>query len=295
MRIEAECIPCLMKRVLFQAGLDGSGAEYESVVAAVKACADNIRRDMHSVEISTAMHFAAYSVLSTDDPYLGLKLKADEVASEFVRRAQEHVDSSDDPLQAALEVVVVGNIMDFGMGKAIDDPQSFREVFDDLLAQGIDCSDISELKALIDGSGHVLYMFDNCGESVLDVILIRMLRDMGLKVTGVVRGAPILNDVTMDDAVREGLTDELDEIVTTGKFYIGVDWNDIPDDLSEALDSADFIMAKGMANYEASSHVGLPIPIVHVLRAKCNVVSSSMGVPLGSNVVRVVMPRGVSE
>lgn len=295
MKIDAECIPCLLKRVLFQAKLDGSGAEFDSCEAALKAFADNISEDVHSVEVSTAVHSAAYSKLSTPDPYKELKVRADEVAMEHLPLAQAHVDASEDKLLAALEAVVIGNIMDFGMGKAIDDPQAFGEVFHDLLAQGIGVNDMDEFRALVSGSRHVLYMFDNCGESVFDVILIRMLRDLGLRVTGVVRGAPILNDVTYEDAVRTRLIDELDDIVTTGKFYIGVDWNDLPDDFAKALDSADFIIAKGMANYEASSHVALPVPIVHILRVKCLTVSHSMDIPVNTNVVRVVPAGGVDQ
>lgn len=288
MKIDAECIPCLLKRVLFQAKLDDSGAEFRSSEAALKAFAEHISEDVHSVEVSTAVHSAAYSQLSTSDPYKDLKIRADEVALEYLPLVQAHVDEAQDKLLAALEAVVIGNIMDFGMGKALDDPQAFGEVFHELLSQGIGVIDMSEFRLLVSNSKHVLYMFDNCGESIFDVILIRMLREYGLKVTGVVRGAPILNDVTYEDAVRTGLVDELDDVVTTGKFYVGVDWNDIPHDFSKALDSADFIIAKGMANYEASSHVPLPVPIVHILRVKCLTVSHSMNIPVNTNVVRVV-------
>ena len=115
---------------------------------------------------------------------------------------------------------------------------------------------------------------------------------MGKRVVGVVRGAPILNDVTMQDAERIGLDREMDRIVTTGKFYIGVDWNDVPDDMAEEISRCGFILAKGMANYEASSDFDLPVPIAHILRTKCVPVARSLGVGTELNVLKIRMPGG---
>ena len=138
----------------------------------------------------------------------------------------------------------------------------------------------------------VVYMFDNCGESQLDKVLIRQLRRMGKRVVGVVRGAPILNDVTEEDALRIGLDREMDRLLTTGKFYVGIDWDDIPAELEDEIRGCGLIIAKGMANYEATSDRRLPVPIVHILRTKCRPVASSLGVPENINVVRVIMPEG---
>ena len=46
-----------------------------------------------------------------------------------------------------------------------------------------------------------------------------------------------------------------------------------------------------MGNYESLSDEPLPVPMAHILRAKCVPVADSIGVPVGTNVVLVREPR----
>ena len=288
MRFTADCAPCLMRRVLFQSRLDGRGLEFDAVKASVDVLSERMRDDIPSVGIATEVHRRAYAAIGSDDPYRDIKVRADEVAEGYVDMLDRAVLGSDDPLRAAITAAVVGNIMDFGAGSAISDPDEFMGVFDGMMAQGLGCDDTDLLRAKLDEVPGVVYMFDNCGESQLDKVQIRQLRRMGKRVAGVVRGAPILNDVTEEDARRIGLDCELDRLLTTGKFYIGIDWDDYPAELEEEICGCGLIIAKGMANYEATSDRRLPVPIVHILRTKCRPVASSLGVPENINVVRLI-------
>lgn len=179
--------------------------------------------------------------------------------------------------------------MDFGNGIALDSPEGFPGMFRDLVAEGIGSDDTPKLKELVEGSDTVLYAFDNCGESVLDKLLIREIRSMGKRVVGVVRGVPILNDVTLEDAERICL--ECDRIVTTGAFAIGFPGRISDRGLDEELGNAGVMIAKGMANYESLSEWDPGVPVAFLLRAKCAPVAESLGVPVGTNVVRI-LPTG---
>ena len=292
MRFTADCAPCLMRRVLFPARLEGGGLEFEAVKAAVDVLSDRMTDGTTSVDIATDVHRRAYQAIGSDDPYRDIKVRADTVAEPYVGMLEAAVERSDDPLRSAIVASVVGNIMDFGGGSAISDPDEFMGVFDRMVAQGLGCDDTDVLRELLEKVPGVVYMFDNCGESQLDKVLIRQLRRMGKRVVGVVRGAPILNDVTEEDALRIGLDREMDRLLTTGKFYVGIDWDDFPAELEEEIRGCGLIIAKGMANYEATSDRRLPVPIVHILRTKCRPVASSLGVPENINVVRAIMPEG---
>lgn len=281
-----------MRRVLFQSRLEGGGLEFEAVKAAVDVLSDRMADGTTSVDIATDVHRRAYQAIGSDDPYRDIKVRADTVAEPYVDMLEAAVERSDDPLRSAIVAAVVGNIMDFGGGSAISDPDEFMGVFDGMVAQGLGCDDTDVLRELLERVPGVVYMFDNCGESQLDKVLIRQLRRMGKRVVGVVRGAPILNDVTEEDALRIGLDREMDRLLTTGKFYVGIDWDDIPAELEKEIRGCGLIIAKGMANYEATSDRRLPVPIVHILRTKCMPVASSLGVPENINVVRVIMPEG---
>ena len=282
-----DCVPCLLKRVVFQARLAGNGSEMSAVEAAVKVYADGLGRATNSAKLSTQVHSAAYVAMGVRDPYAEAKIRSDEAAKVFFGRAEAFIEASDDRFAAAVRVCIVGNIMDFGTGIAIDDPDQFAQVFDSLLAQGIESDDTAVLKEVVERCSTVVYAFDNCGEDVFDVPFIRILRAMGKRVVGVVRGEPILNDVTREDAVRIGLDRELDLLLDTGAFAVGIDLDRIGDDLRRELSGDAMLIAKGMANFEALEGEDLGIPVAHLLRAKCGPVARATGVPVGTNVVRV--------
>lgn len=282
-----DCVPCLMKRVLFQARLLDNGTEMAAVKAGLKTYAAGIDGADNSARLATQVHRAAYDAMGVEDPYLELKIRADRVAAEYVGQAEDLVRSSDDRFSAAVRVSIIGNVMDFGSGIALDDPDDFGKVFSDLLAQGIGSDQTAELRKCVDAADSVIYIFDNCGEDQFDRILIREIGDMGKRVIGVARGAPILNDVTVCDAKRIGLDADLDELMTTNAFAIGIDMDRIGDDLRKEMSGNAVIIAKGMANYESLSDERIPIPVAYLLRAKCIPVADSLGVSVGTNVVRV--------
>ena len=292
MKFTADCGPCLMRRVLFQSRLVGNGLEFDAVKAAAEVLGTRMDPEVDSVKISSEVHWRAYRAIRSEDPYFELKCRADAVAEPYERQLEEMVEASDEPLRTAIMGAVAGNVMDFGSGAAIDDPDLFSEVYDDIVAQGLGLDDVGMFEDLLSEVPGVVYMFDNCGESRLDMVLMRLLRGMGKRVVGVVRGAPILNDVTMEDAKRVGIDRVADRLLSTGKFYVGIDWDDVPQDLQEEIEGCGLIIAKGMANFEATSGRSIPVPVVHILRSKCAPVARALGVPQNINVVKVVMPEG---
>ena len=284
MKLTPDCVPCLMKRVLFQARLLENGCESEAVGAALRAYAKEYAVGRNSAEVATEVHRSAYEVMGAD-PYIKIKLDADRIAEEYLDQVMGYVDSAEDRFSAAVRVAVIGNIMDFGV--SLSSPEEFRAVFKKLLDQGIGSDDTARMKELLTDSKSVLYFFDNCGESQFDKLLIREIQRMGVRVVGVVRGERILNDVTMEDAERIGLDKILDRTVSTGTFAVGAVLSKAKDDLKEELDRADMMIGKGMANYESLSDQDAGMPKVFILRTKCGPVARSLGVPENINVVRV--------
>lgn len=284
MKLTPDCVPCLMKRVLFQARLLENGCESEAVGAALRAYAKEYAVGRNSAEVATEVHRSAYEVMGAD-PYIKIKLDADRIAEEYLDQVMGYVDSAEDRFSAAARVAVIGNIMDFGV--SLSSPEEFRAAFKKLLDQGIGSDDTARMKELLTDSKSVLYFFDNCGESQFDKLLIREIQRMGVRVVGVVRGERILNDVTMEDAERIGLDKILDRTVSTGTFAVGAVLSKAKDDLKEELDRADMMICKGMANYESLSDQDAGMPKVFILRTKCGPVARSLGVPENINVVRV--------
>ncbi|MCL2295542.1 MAG: ARMT1-like domain-containing protein, partial [Methanomassiliicoccaceae archaeon] len=200
MKHAPECIPCLLGRVFFQSKLPGNGREAESVLAALRTCAEVVSEEPNSARMATHVHRSSYAALGVRDPYFDLKVRADETAARYEGRIRAFIDGSDNRFRAAVKVAILGNIMDFGAGMAIDSPEEIDEIFESLLDMDLEVDDTERMKEILRSRSSVVYLFDNCGESVFDIPLIQQIRGMGNRVAGVVRGEPILNDVTLEDA-----------------------------------------------------------------------------------------------
>ncbi|MDI3541223.1 MAG: damage-control phosphatase, subfamily [Candidatus Methanomethylophilaceae archaeon] len=276
MRSDPECVPCLLRRVLFQSRL----VEGEDGRGPIKAALQTIVRDFdvvdNSARMATNVHRAAYSELPLKDPYKELKERSDIVAKKLLPKLEEFVDLSENRLEACVLGAIVGNVMDFGAGISIQDPDELLERFQTLLEQGLNINDVATLEKMLSPGNTVLYLFDNCGESVFDRLLIEEIRSRDCKVVGVVKGEPILTDVTMEDALRAGLHEVLDEIVDTGQFAVGIDLRTASEECLKAFDECDIIISKGMANFEALSDEQLG-PIFFLMKAKCQPVAKEIG------------------
>jgi uncharacterized protein with ATP-grasp and redox domains len=101
-----------------------------------------------------------------------------------------------------------------------------------------------------------------------------------------VRGAPILNDVTMKELKELSIDKKVDRVLTTGSNAIGVCLKEAPSELVEALRDASLIISKGMANYETMSEYDFK-PIAYLMKTKCESVAEAMGLKRNMNVARV--------
>lgn len=285
MEITPECIPCLLGRVLFEAELCAPKRADAAMRDSLKILSENYRPRANSAEVATRVHRRVYEVIGCKDPYARLKERSDEVASSLLPRAKEYIDQSSDPLRAAAVVAIAGNVMDFGI-PGHDAPEQLSAEFEAILEQGLDIDDIDKMRQRLGPGKKVIYLLDNCGEGVLDRLLIEAIKRTGTKVVGVAKGEPVLTDVTIPDAKRAGLDEAFDEIISTGMFAVGIDTRRMSDKLGEELNSADLIVAKGMANFESLSGTDFR-PIIYLMRAKCRPVARAIGARKGDNVAKL--------
>jgi hypothetical protein len=125
-----------------------------------------------------------------------------------------------------------------------------------------------------------LYLADNAGEIVFDGLLIAQLpRD---RVTLAVRGAPILNDATLEDARAAGLG-EMALLVDNGSDAPGTLLDECGPVFREAYRQADLVIAKGQGNFESLSGEGGTI--FFLFSVKCPVIADHSGHPQGTQVL----------
>ncbi|HET6493932.1 MAG TPA: ARMT1-like domain-containing protein [Thermoleophilia bacterium] len=137
---------------------------------------------------------------------------------------------------------------------------------------------MKEFRKAIAGARSILFLADNCGEIVLDRLLIeQMPRD---RLTIAVRGAAVLNDATLDDARVAGL-DTLAPVIDNGSDAPATLLADCARDFRRIFREAEVIIAKGQGDYESLSDVDGHF--FFLFKVKCPVVARHAGLPLNAH------------
>ena len=186
--------------------------------------------------------------------------------------------SFEDPLAAAVAYARTGNYIDFGALNEVD-TEEFLALFNDSALSEKDMETYRDFRRDCEGAESFLLIADNCGEIVLDKLLLEILHEEfpQMKFTVLVRGREVLNDVTYEDAVYAGLEDIAD-IIGNGEAIAGTIYETLPPEAKHAVDTADVILSKGQANYESLSRQGRHI--YYSLLCKCDLFTSRFNVPL---------------
>lgn len=287
MKIRAECVPCLLGRVLYETNLVNPEFGIEVMAEACGILARRISKESVSSEVATEVHAAAYRRVGPD-PYKELKRSANEAVKEMVPAIVERAEKELDRFKFLTLCAIAANTLDFGIKGGLRDVEHLRTEFWKIVGSGFGIDHTEEIKALIPG-GRLLYFTDNCGEIVLDRLLIEEIRKLKPKYIGVVvKGVPVLSDATLEDALELKLDEVVDEILTTKGFAVGVNVRDLGERLEERINSSTLVIAKGMANFEALSETRIS-PIAYLLRAKCKPVAESIGAKIEENVAKLVV------
>lgn len=288
MKLTDECVPCLLKRVAYEVSL----CSPEKVADALRECEEVVTEmrsdEISSVEFATEIHRRAYSVLGEKDPYSELKRRSNEVALRLLPEAESFVKKADDRPRAAMITSIIGNLLDFGISGSLSDPELLRKEFQNMVNDPLGWDDSAEIEELLGSVDELFFLADNCGEIVLDKLLLEEIRTIGPRIVLVVKGRPILTDVTREDIEGLGLEGIVDEIAETEGFAIGLDlWSGENDRLVRRLKSSELIISKGMANFEALSEHSWNT-IAYLMRVKCNPVASALQVERDTNVIKLI-------
>ncbi|HOI62631.1 MAG TPA: ARMT1-like domain-containing protein [Mesotoga sp.] len=275
MKIDPRCIPCNMSalvRILSQNGVKRE----EQLVAAGLFLKDMAEMDLEAetpIEIGRNVGKALKAVMGEIDAFREVKKAADDLLIEVYNELKEKLRALEDPLIGALKLSVAGNIIDFAPGHRIDIDSTMRQA----LAAPFAIDDLEELSERIKGAKSMLIVGDNCGEVVLDKLL--------MEIAGVpetyfaVRSKPALNDVTMKEALEVGL-DSVATLIDSGADAPGMQEDRMSDEFEDIYTGADVVISKGQGNLEGLSSAKREI--FFLLMAKCEVIGSFLNVPKGS-------------
>ena len=179
---------------------------------------------------------------------------------------RQKVEAAEDPVFAGLQFSILGNYLDFA---ALQGQVSFEKL-DQMLDSAFDlqldrdvyqqfCEELKRGKKL-------LYLTDNAGEIGFDRIFAEEIAKKypHLEILFCVRGDVILNDATRADAAAVGIPFP---VIDNGNRVPGTQIDLLGQEALEALNAADVILAKGMANCETM--FGCGYNVYYAFLVKC--------------------------
>jgi len=289
MKLTTACVPCLLKRVSYEVDLCRKERTMHALAACAEIVAGRASDRISSAEFASEIHRCAYGIIGKKDPYIELKKKSNMAALSLIGQGRRFVSSSKHPLRAAMKLSIVGNLLDFGISGSLESPKQLKAEFSRMLRQDLGWDDSEKIERLLSRSREVVYLADNCGEIVFDGVLIEEIKKSGARVILVVKGEPILTDVTRKDLRGLGIEKNVDQIMETEGIAVGLNLWDagVNIELKRTMRSADLIISKGMANFEAISEHEWKA-VAYLMRTKCEPVSNALRVKKDANIVKLV-------
>lgn len=246
MKVNLDCFPCFLKQTLIAARLGTKDEAMQALilkdVLAVVGATDMSKPPAYA---TTFLHRRIRELLGKD-PFKDIKSEYNRVALGLYPEFREMVGQSVNPLFTASSLAVAGNIIDFGLFTSVD----IISTVDKALNNPMNVDHFDAFRNAVNAASEIMYLLDNSGEIVFDRLLIEVLVSMGKKVTAVVKGRPVLNDSTMDDAVETGLTG-ICEVIDNGSDCIGTIAELTSSEFNMEFDRAELVISKGQGNFES--------------------------------------------
>lgn len=269
MKCNPHCAACLLKKQ--QQFLAGLHAPQEKKQAYLHAVTEMINR--YSSEESSPRLLARIAVLQKEyldyiEDMSAEKRLFNDILLQKEALFQNEIDSADDPLAAALRLSRAGNYIDLSAVENVTDEKLFallREAKDSVL----DEKTLHAFRQDLLHAKKLTFCTDNCGEVVLDKLLIKTIQKLypDLQITVMVRGENVINDATMEDAEQINLTG-IAPVIGNGTAIPGTDPDALSGKAKEAFESADLIISKGQGNFESLSGCGYNI--YYLFLCKCD-------------------------
>lgn len=270
MRISQSCAECLYKR-------QKNKTDNTEYLAEIKSLLDNRKETDTSPYMVYLFNKVHVRYFGKGADYSVIKKQYNDLVLAMEDSLRHEINSAEEPLAKAMMMSRAGNYIDFGAMNSVDRDE-FLSLFSNTEMREDDRKTYESFLRECTDAKTFLLICDNCGEIVLDKLMLEQLklRFPHLTIRAMVRGDNVLNDATAEDAKYVGLDAEA-EIISNGEAVAGTIYEMLPDEAKNILDHSDVILAKGQGNYESLSGQGRHI--FYEFLCKCELFTSRFNVP----------------
>lgn len=276
MVINEECKKCQIKRNINKYPIDateGKITEYQYEVKEIVKNSDGLS----TPQVAEKMDNLRQELFGNVMDYTEIKQHYNQLMLDHFPYMKNKVDTSENHLKTAIQYAMVGNYIDFGALENVNEDE-LKAQLDEAININIDSKLLDVFKNDLVNAKRLVYFTDNCGEIVTDKLLISTLRDINLNlhITVIVRGKPVLNDATLEDAKYIHMEDVAQKVLGNGTGLLGNVVGAISKESMDEVENADLLISKGQGNYEGLSGCGLNI--YYLFLCKCEMFMRRFGV-----------------
>lgn len=287
MRTFFDCIPCFVNQTISTVRrVTDDEKIHDKVLRKVLYLLSEMNLGVSPPVMAQQIHRTIREITGNGDPFAQEKKMHNQFTMSLIPEIRERDQNNPDVFAQMLRLSIAGNIIDLGVKDKIK-RSLVLESIDRSMDIPIDMKAVDELRDALMETSDILYLGDNAGEIVFDRLFIEQMPYQ--KVTYVVRGAPIINDVTIKDAQEVNMY-EIVDVIDNGSDAPGTILEDCSQEFQERFESADLVISKGQGNYETLSEVDKRI--FFLLQVKCPVIARNIRCEIGSFVVKTKFDSG---
>lgn len=284
MKAVPHCYPCALRRALTTASrvTDDGWLQQKVIDEGMRALAD-AEPDQTPAELVSFLLDSVHRTLGVSDPWESERSRWLEEMLSVREALEKSLDGSQQPLRRALLLSARANVFD----NEILSTQAIREDLTLLglrgggdADSGFAFDDFDRFQADLAGAGSLLILHDSAPELPFDRVLLEriLVERPGLKITSIVRRAPLLLDAVAADARVAGIEELVDGVVPL-ELPGNVGSGEGMRNLVSLVEASDLVIAKGQGHYETMVEAG--ISCYSLMRVKCPVMASAQGCRIG--------------
>ena len=276
--MDAACLQCSLRRNIETVQSLGSAEETMDFARELMRMYLEGPRDVPSTWFTPKIALLLHDRYGLEiDRFRQEKLDSNALVLSHMDDIRSRVMGAENPILAGLQFAILGNYLDFSALQGQVSFETFTQMLDTAEDMQFDMAVFERFCQDLKVGKKLLYLTDNAGEIGFDRIFAEAIAKIhpNLEITFCVRGGPTLNDATREDAAAVGIPFR---VIDNGNLVPGTQLDLLSAEAKQAVETADVILAKGMANVETM--LGCGYNIYYAFLVKCQRFVNLFGKPL---------------